>query len=400
MKFTKLYGNFQETMKIERRRLVTRIENLLNQYPVTLLLGPRQCGKTTIAKEIFSRLGGTYFDLEDPETPLKPEIAKLILNDLKGLVIIDEFQRQPSLFPLLRVLVDRSPLPSRFLILGSASPDLVRGVSESLAGRVTYVEMGGFKFNEIGPSEQNLLWVRGGFPRAYLADDDRSSYDWRRNFIQTFLERDIPQLGIRIPAHALQRFWIMIAHYHGQVWNAADFARSLGTKEDTARKYLDILSGAFLVRQLPPWFENVGKRLVKAPKVFVRDSGVLHTLLGLADVTQIQSHPKLGFSWEGFALEQVIGLTGAEREVYFYKTHGGAELDCLIIRDGKRYGFEFKYEDAPGPTKSIHIVFRDLKLDRLCVIYPGDRSYPIGEKAEVVPLRNLENVLETHQLLH
>jgi predicted AAA+ superfamily ATPase len=387
-------------MKIERRELVTRIENLLNQYPVTLLLGPRQCGKTTIAKEIFSRLGGTYFDLEDPETPLKPEIAKLILNDLKGLVIIDEFQRQPSLFPLLRVLVDRSPLPSRFLILGSASPDLVRGVSESLAGRVTYEEMGGFKFNEIGPSEKNLLWVRGGFPRAYLADDDRSSYDWRRNFIQTFLERDIPQLGIRIPAHALQRFWIMIAHYHGQVWNAADFARSLGTKEDTARKYLDILSGAFLVRQLPPWFENVGKRLVKAPKVFVRDSGILHTLLGLADVTQIQSHPKLGFSWEGFALEQVIGLTGAEREVYFYKTHGGAELDCLIIRDGKRYGFEFKYEDAPGPTKSINIVFRDLKLDRLCVIYPGDRSYPIGEKAEVVPLKSLVSVLETHQLLH
>jgi len=400
LKFARLYGNFQETMKIERRRLVTRIENSLNQYPVTLLLGPRQCGKTTIAKEIFSRLGGTYFDLEDPETPLRPEIAKLILNDLKGLVIIDEFQRQPSLFPLLRVLVDRSPLPSRFLILGSASPDLVRGVSESLAGRVTYVEMGGFKLDEVGPSQQNLLWVRGGFPRTFLADDDRLSYDWRTNFIQTFLERDIPQMGIRIPAHALQRFWIMIAHYHGQVWNAADFARSLGTKEDTARKYLDILSGAFLVRQLPPWFENVGKRLVKAPKVFVRDSGIMHALLGLADVIQIQSHPKLGFSWEGFVLEQVIGLSGAEREVYFYKTHGGAELDCLLIRDGKRYGFEFKYQDSPGPTKSIHIVFGDLKLERLFVIYPGNRSYPIGEKEEVVPLSNLESILETYQLLH
>jgi len=386
-------------MKVERKRLIARIENSLDRYPVTLLIGPRQCGKTTIAKEIFSRLGGKYFDLEDPETPLKPEIAKLVLNDLKGFIIIDEFQRQPSLFPLLRVLADRDPLPSRFLILGSASPDLVRGISESLAGRVTYVEMGGFKLDEINLTQQNLLWVRGGFPRAFLTDDDPSSHDWRINFIQTFLERDIPQLGIRIPAHALQRFWIMVAHYHGQVWNAADFARSLGTKEDTARKYLDILSGAFLVRQLPPWFENVGKRLVKAPKVFVRDSGLLHTLLGLKDLTQIQSHPKLGFSWEGFALEQVIGLTGAEREVYFYKTHGGSELDCLLLRNGKRYGFEFKYEDAPGPTKSMHIVFRDLKLEKLYIIYPGDRSFAIGEKTEVIPLRSLEDVLKNHQLL-
>ena len=324
----------------------------------------------------------------------------MVLHDLEGLVIIDEFQRQPNLFPLLRVLADRNPLPSRFLILGSASPDLVRGISESLAGRVTYVEMGGFKLDEVNPEYQDLLWIRGGFPRAYLADDDRSSYDWRINFIQTFLERDIPQLGIRIPAHALRRFWTMVAHYHGQVWNAADFARSLGTKEDTARKYLDVLSGAFLVRQLPPWFENVGKRLVKAPKVFVRDSGILHTLLALPDLAHIQSHPKLGFSWEGFALEQVIGLTGAEREVYFYKTHGGAELDCLLIRNGKRYGFEFKYEDAPGPTKSIHIVFHDLKLEKLWVIHPGNRSYPIGERTEVVPLRNLNSLLETHQLLH
>jgi len=400
LKFAILCGIFQELMKIGRPKLIGRIENSLNRYPVTLLLGPRQCGKTTIAKEILSRIGGTYFDLEDPETPLRPEIAKVVLHSLQGLIIIDEFQRQPSLFPLLRVLADRDPLLSRFLILGSASPDLVRGVSESLAGRVTYVEMGGFKLDEVDPAQLNLLWVRGGFPRAYLADDDRSSHDWRVNFIRTFLERDIPQLGIRIPAHAIRRFWTMVAHYHGQVWNAADFARSLGTKEDTARKYLDILSGAFLVRQLPPWFENVGKRLVKAPKVFVRDSGILHTLLALTDLAQIQSHLKLGFSWEGFALEQVIGLTGADREVYFYKTHGGAELDCLLIRDGKRHGFEFKYEDAPGSTKSLHIVFRDLKLDRLFVIYPGDRSYPIGERAEVVPLSRLESLLETHQLLH
>jgi len=387
-------------MKIERKKLLSRIKNSLGNHPVTLLLGPRQCGKTTIAKEIFSRLGGTYFDLEDPETPLRPEIARAVLYDLEGLVIIDEFQRQPSLFPLLRVLADRDPLRSRFLILGSASPDLVREASESLAGRVNYVEMGGFKLDEVGSENQGPLWVRGGFPRAYLASDDRSSYDWRLNFVQTFLERDIPQLGIRIPAHTLRRFWTMVAHYHGQVWNAADFARSMGTKEDTARKYLDILSGAFLVRQLQPWFENVGKRLVKAPKTFIRDSGILHTLLGLTDLASIQSHPKLGFSWEGFALEQVIGLTGAERDVYFYKTHGGAELDCMLIRNGKRYGFEFKYEDAPRPTKSMHIVFGDLKLEKLYLIYPGSRSYPIGEKAEVVPLSSLEKVLETHQLLH
>ncbi len=386
-------------MKIERKKLFSRIQNSLTQYPVTLLLGPRQCGKTTIAKEIFGHLGGTYFDLEDPETPLRPEIARAVLYDLQGLVIVDEFQRQPSLFPLLRVLADRDPLPSRFLILGSASPDLVRGVSESLAGRVNYVEMGGFKIDEVGSENQGPLWVRGEFPRAYLAGDDRSSYDWRVNFVQTFLERDVPQLGIRIPAHTLRRFWTMVAHYHGQVWNAADFARSLGTKEDTARKYLNILSGSFLVRQLPPWFENVGKRLVKAPKVFIRDSGILHTLLGLADLTSIQSHPKLGFSWEGFALEQLIGVTGAEREVYFYKTHGGAELDCMLVRNGKRYGFEFKYEDAPSSTKSMHIVFRDLKLERLYVIYPGNRSYPIGERTEVVPLSSLEKVLETHRLL-
>lgn len=400
MKFTMLYGNFQENMKIERKKLVSRVKKSIDQYPVTLLLGPRQCGKTTIAREIFCHLGGTYFDLEDPETPLRPEIARAVLHDLHGLVIVDEFQRQPSLFPLLRVLADRDPLPSRFLILGSASPDLVRGVSESLAGRVTYVEMGGFKLDEVGSVNQGPLWVRGGFPRAYLAGDDRSSYEWRVNFVQTFLERDVPQLGIRIPAHALRRFWTMVAHYHGQVWNASDFARSLGTKEDTARKYLDILNGAFLVRQLPPWFENVGKRLVKAPKVFVRDSGILHTLLGLKDSASIQSHPKLGFSWEGFALEQVIGLTGAERDVYFYKTHGGAELDCLLIRDGKRYGFEFKYEDAPRRTKSMHNVFQDLKLEKLYVIYPGDRSYPIGEETEVVPLSSLERVFENHRLLY
>ena len=386
-------------IKIKRSRLTARTIKAVNNYPVTLLIGPRQSGKTTLAKEIFNVMGGSYFDLEDPETPLKPEIAKLVLKDLKGLIVIDEFQRQPELFPLLRVLADRKPLPARFLILGSASPELVRGVSESLAGRVIYVEMCGFLIDEIHQENQDMLWVRGGFPVAFLAENDQISYEWRFNFIQTFLERDIPQLGIRIPAIALRRFWTMLAHYHGQIWNSAELARSIGTKEDTARKYLDILTGAFLVRQLPPWFENIGKRLVKSPKVYIRDTGILHVLLGLKDRTQIQSHPKLGFSWESFALEQIIGMTGARKEVFFYKTHGGAELDCFFVQNGKRYGFEFKYEDSPVSTKSMHVVFHDLKLNKLWVVYPGTRSYPLAEGIEVVPLSKIQHILKSHELM-
>lgn len=386
-------------VKIKRYRLLSQTLNAIKRFPVTLLLGPRQCGKTTLAKEIFGLKGGNYFDLEDPETPLKPEIAKIVLKDLRGFVVIDEFQQQPTLFPLLRVLADRKPIPARFLILGSASPYLVRGVSESLAGRVAYVEMSGFLLDEVLRKNQNLLWVRGGFPLSFLAKNKQASYEWRSYFIQSFLERDIPQLGIRIPAHVLRRFWTMLAHYHGQVWNAADLARSMGTKEDTARKYLDILTGAFLVRQLPPWFVNIGKRLVKSPKVYIRDTGILHTLLGLKDRLQIQSHPKLGFSWEGFVLEQVIGVTRAEKEVYFYKTHGGAELDCLLIRNGKKYGFEFKYEDSPVVTKSMYIVFQDLKLEKLFVIYPGARTYPLAKGIEVVSLQHMKQVLERHGFL-
>ena len=267
-------------MNIARTELISRVEKSLSRYPVTLLLGPRQCGKTTAAREIFQDRGGAYFDLEDPETPLRSDTAKLVLKDLQGLVVIDEFQRQPDLFPLLRVLADRDPNPAHFLVLGSASPELVRGVSESLAGRVAYQEMNGFQLAETGAGNLQSLWLRGGFPRAYLAEDDRASFEWRVNFLQSFLERDIPQLGIRIPAHALRRFWVMLAHVHGQVWNASELARSMGAKEDTARKYLDILTGAFMVRQLPPWFQNVGKRLVKAPKIYIRDSGIFHTLLG------------------------------------------------------------------------------------------------------------------------
>jgi predicted AAA+ superfamily ATPase len=384
---------------IHRPDLIAHVQQSLQQFPVTLILGPRQCGKTTLARVIYAEAGGTYFDLEDPETPLQPQRAKLVLQDLRDLVVIDEFQRQPELFPLLRVLADRRPLPARFLVLGSASPALVQGVSESLAGRVAYVHMSGFTLEEVGVEQMPQLWIRGGFPEAFLAADDEASYAWRRHFMQTFLERDIPQLGLRIPAHALRRFWTMVAHFHGQVWNAAEFARSLGTKEDTARRYLDILSGAFMVRQLPPWFENIGKRLVKAPKVYLRDSGLLHTLLGVRDHLQVQSHPKLGFSWEGFALEQIIQMANAERDAFFYRTHAGAELDLLLVRNGKRYGFEFKYEDAPKSTKSMHVVSNDLKLVKLWVVYPGGQTSPLREGMEVVPLKNMQTVLRENDLM-
>ena len=371
---------------LPRQQLEQRLRTALSEYPVTLLLGPRQCGKTTLAQHISRQDGGVYFDLEDPQTPLHPDIAPLTLRDLRGLIVIDEFQRQPHLFALLRVLADRRPLPARFLILGSASPDLVRGVSESLAGRVAYVDMAGFSLHEVGANNVRDLWIRGSFPPAFLADNEQRSYQWRLNFIRSFLERDIPQLGLRIPSSALRRFWTMLAHVHGYNWNAAVLARSMQVKEDTTRRYLDILTGAFMIRQLPPWFENTGKRVVKAPKVYFRDSGILHTLLGLQTLAEVQSHPKLGLSWEGFALEEVIRLAQAERDAYFYKTHSGAELDLLLIRRGKRYGFECKYEAAPRATRSMHVVMQDLRLDSLWVVYPGERSYLLSERIRVIPL--------------
>ena len=385
---------------IARKTLKRRVQEKIGRFPVTLILGPRQCGKTTLAQEIHEESGGHYFDLEDPFTPLQPDNARLVLDDLKGLVVIDEFQRQPGLFPLLRVLADRKPLPARFLVLGSASLDLVKGISESLAGRAAYVEMGGFTLEEVKASQNDILWTRGGFPNSFLAKNSAASMEWRENFLRSFLERDIPNLGIRIPALALRRFWQMVAHYHGQVWNAADFGRAMGVKEDTARRYLDILSGAFVVRVLPPWFENLGKRLVKSPKIYIRDSGILHLMLGLQEKMQIFSHPRLGFSWEGFAIEQVITLIGSGRESYFFKTHAGAELDLLLLKGGKRYGFEFKYADLPRLEKSMRIVFKDLKLEKLIVIYPGKERFPLAPGIEVVPLTDLPPALRKMRLMH
>jgi predicted AAA+ superfamily ATPase len=300
-------------------------------------------------------------------------------------VIIDEIQRRPDLFELLRVLVDRPNNVARFLILGSASPDLIKGVSESLAGRVGFIDLAGFDLGEVGAEKYHQLWLRGGFPPSFLAADDPASMAWRDDFVRTFLERDIPQFGISIPAETLRRFWTMMAHYHGQVWNAAQLARSLGASENTVRRYLDVLAGAYMIRILPPWFENLSKRQVKAPKIYLRDSGLLHALLQLTFVGDVQSHPKLGASWEGFALEQVIGTLGI-RDVYFWATHGGAELDLLVRIAGKHYGFECKYADAPGGSRSMHVAIHDLGLDHLWVVYPGHQEYALDDKISVLPI--------------
>jgi len=334
-----------------------------------------------------------YFDLEDPLDLARLEAPLQTLGKLTGLVVIDEIQRRPDLFPLLRVLADRQGTPARFLTLGSASLDLVKGVSESLAGRIGFVDLSGFSLKEVGPKHFARLWVRGGFPRSFLAADDSASLAWRENFIRTFLERDIPQLGISIPALTLRRFWTMIAHYHGQVWNAADFARSLGTSENTARRHLDILAGAYMVRVVPPWFENVGKRQVKAPKIYIRDSGIFNALLQLRTQDDMQSHPKLGASWEGFALEQALSALDA-RDPHFWATHAGAELDLLLMTGGRRIGFEFKFGDAPARTRSMLVAIQDLKLDRLFVIYPGDQEYEIDDRIAVVPVGQVPGLMK------
>jgi len=372
-------------MIIPRPHVLDRIANVFRVHPIAALLGPRQCGKTTLARMIAEREPCTYFDLEHPVDLRRLSVPMTALEELSGLVVIDEVQRKPDLFELLRVLVDRHKNAARFLVLGSASPQLVKGVSESLAGRIGFIDLSGFDLEEVGSEQQTRLWIRGGFPRSFLAIDDAASMAWREDFIRTFLERDIPQLGITIPAETLRRFWTMIAHHHTQIWNAAQFARSLSTSENTARRYLDILSGAYMVRILPPWFENLRKRQVKAPKIYVRDSGIFHALLQLRTLADVQGHPKLGASWEGFALEYVIGMLET-RDAYFWATHAGAELDLLVSLAGKRYGFEFKYADAPGPSRSMHVAIQDLRLEHLWVIYPGHEEYALSDTVSVIPI--------------
>jgi predicted AAA+ superfamily ATPase len=379
---------------IPRPRALERINKTLSIHPIGALLGPRQCGKTTLARVIAERVPSTYFDLENPVDISRLSAPMRALEKLSGLVVIDEVQRRPDLFELLRVLVDRPDNPARFLLLGSASPYLAKGVSESLAGRVGFIDLSGFELGEVGVEHSARCWLRGGFPRSFLADDDSTSLTWRDDFIRTFLERDIPQLGISIPAETLRRFWTMIAHYHGQVWNAAQLARSLGASENTARRYLDILAGAYMVRILPPWFENIRKRQVKAPKIYVRDSGILHALLQLRTLPDLQSHPTLGASWEGFALEQVIGAL-ENRDAYFWATYAGAELDLLVRIAGKHYGFEFKYADAPGATRSMHIAIQELTLVHLWVVYPGHQEYRLHDKISVIPIASVPHLANT-----
>jgi predicted AAA+ superfamily ATPase len=373
---------------IIRKHYLELIRDRLKSFPVVSVLGPRQVGKTTLAQEIAGEEPSHYFDLEDVDALARLAEPKVALERLEGLVVLDEVQRKPELFALLRVLADRKPVKARFLLTGSASPDLVRGVSETLAGRVALVDVTGFNLGEVGEAEWRKLWWRGGFPLSYLAATDAASRQWQEEFVRTLLERDMPQLGITIAAAGLRRFWTMLTHYHAQVWKGSELARSLGTSEPTMRKYLDILSSTFMVRQLAPWHENVGKRQVKAPKIYLRDSGLLHCLLRQAAFADLEAHPKLGASWEGFAIEQVLSLTG-DRDAYFWATHGGAELDLMLNWRGRKYGFEFKYGDAPSMTKSMHTALHDLKLERLFVVHPGKESYVMNDQTEAVAITNL-----------
>ncbi|MBI4550757.1 MAG: ATP-binding protein [Candidatus Latescibacteria bacterium] len=372
-------------MMIERTSLAHQIEQALQRSRVVTLVGSRQCGKTTLARTFVPAETLNYFDLEDPISLARLEQPMTALRDLRGLVVIDEIQRRPELFPVLRVLADRQPLPARFLILGSASPQLLRQASESLAGRLEIITMSGFSLEEVGVSAQTRHWLRGGFPLSFLARSEADSLAWRRNFIQTFVERDLPQLGLRVPALTVFRFWTMLAHYHGQVWNAADLARSLGVNETTTRRYLDLLDGVFMVRQLQPWYANLKKRQVKSPKVYLRDTGLLHQLLGLRSMKDLLSHPKCGASWEGYVIEETLKAIQPD-ESYFWATHNGAELDLLLITHGRKLGVECKRLDAPRLTPSMRIALEDLALDRLIVVYPGDRQYSLGDRVTVTSL--------------
>lgn len=379
---------------IKRVELIRQVVCGVRESPVTALLGARQTGKTTLARMVADqhRDAVHWFDLESAAGRRALEnTPEITLSDLKGLVVIDEVQRMPSLFALLRPLADRPELPARFLLLGSAAPELVRGVSESLAGRIRFVQVPGFSLGEVGEDRQDSLWFRGGFPRSFLAANDAASKRWLAGFVQTFLERDIPQLGIRIPALTLQRFWMATAHCHGQVLNASGLARTMDVTPRTARHYLDILCGAFMVRQLPAWSANLKKRQVKAPKIYLRDSGLLHALFELDSLGALRAHPRYGASWEGFALEQVLARHG-ERNAYFWATQSGAELDLLLVRNGKYWGFEFKCSDAPGMSRSMHVAMEDLNLEKLFVVYPGTLHYALHEKVEALPLRDIAAV--------
>ncbi len=373
---------------ISRTKELSLLGQLLRRYPVVAIVGARQVGKTTLARQLAANHRGPVelFDLENPEDVDRLTDPMLALRHLRGLVVLDEVQRKPDLFPVLRVLADRPKPPATFLILGSASPELLRQSSETLAGRIAHHELGGFSLDEVGADDHQKLWRRGGLPRAYLARSERESFDWRRNFIKTFLERDLPQLGIRVPSETMRRFWTMLAHYHGQLWNSSELARAFGVADTTIHGYLDRLTSALVVRQLRPWHENLSKRQVKSPKVYVTDSGLLHGLLNLPTQRDLDAHPKVGASWEGFVIGQIARLLGARaEECYFWATHAGAELDLLIVRGRTRLGFEIKRGSSVRPSPSMTIAVRDLKLCELRVVFAGERAFPLGKRIRAVP---------------
>ncbi len=373
---------------VKRGELLKRLHLALKRSRVVALVGPRQCGKTTIARELVDPESPNYFDLEDPPSLSRLDEPMTALRELDGLVVIDEVQRRPDVFPILRVLADRRPLPARFLVLGSASPGFLRQASESLAGRIETISMGGFSLAELGAGSQMRHWLRGGLPPSYLARSEADSLAWRKSFIQAFLERDLPQWGIVAPPLSLLRFWTLLAHSHGQIWNAADPARSLGVSEPTARRYLDILSGVFMIRQLQPWHANLKKRQVKAPKIYLRDTGLLHQLLGIRSPKDLLTHPKCGGSWEGYVIEEVIRAVEPD-EAFFWATHNGAEIDLLLMKNGRLFGVECKRADAPKLTPSMRIALADLKLERIAVVFPGRRRYSLADRVSTVPLEDL-----------
>lgn len=382
---------------IPRLQHLKKITALLKSYPVVAIIGPRQIGKTTIARQIVKRQKGpaTHFDLEDPRDLARLSDPVFALESLRGLVVLDEIQRRPELFPILRVLADRRPVRARFLVLGSASPEMLQQTSETLAGRISYYELPGLLLPEVQMKNQAKLWLRGGFPSSYTASTHSISDRWRRDFIKTFLERDLLQLGIRTPSSVLGRFWSMLAHYHGQTWNASEFARSFGVTNKTVSHYLDVLTAAFVVSPLQPWYENVKKRQVKAPKVYFTDTGLLHTLLRLTTTSELESHPKVGASWEGFVIHQIIqhmGVTSNER--FFWATHSGAELDLLLVRGEKRLGFEVKRTSSPSITASMRSALSDLKLQRLLVIHAGTDTFDMAKKIRAIAISDLLSELK------
>ncbi len=376
----------------DRLEYLGRMAAAIGRSPITALLGPRQCGKTTLARQ-FASTGGdvTLFDLESEADVRRLSNPELVLGELQGLVVLDEIQLMPQLFRTLRVLADRPVATSRFLILGSASPDIVRDASETLAGRVEFIDVTGFDLAETGASELRKLWRRGGFPRSYLAASEEDSAVWRDGFLRTFLERDIPRFGIRVPPIAMRRFWTTLAHVHGQTWNASRLGRSIGVSDKTARSYLDLLAGAYMVRQLQPWFANTAKRQVKAPKVYIRDTGLLHSLLGIGDDRDLLGHPRVGASWEGFAIEQVLCAL-RHPHCWFWGTHGGGELDLMVLARGLRIGFEMKFNEAPKVTGVMRNTAEMLDLDHLFVVCPTAHTYPVAAKITVLSAADIPDL--------